>query len=74
MLGELEGGGTQLTTEQIASIHSPIGLDIGAETAEEIAVSIVAEIRAFLSGRSGEFLKNSRQSIHNRAVLNATHG
>ena len=33
-----------VTDEQIAQVHSPIGLDIGAETPEEIAVSIVAEI------------------------------
>ena len=74
MLAELESEGMHLTDEQLASIHSPIGLDIGAETAEEIAVSIVAEIRAFLSGRSGEFLKNIRQSIHNRPVLQTNHG
>ena len=74
MLGELEAEGMQLTEGQLASIHSPIGLDIGAETAEEIAVSIVAEIRAYLSSRSGGSLRNIRQSIHNRPALQATNG
>jgi xanthine dehydrogenase accessory factor len=74
MLGELEGEGLRLTEGQLASIHSPIGLDIGAETAEEIAVSIVAEIQAWRSGRSAEPLKNVRQSIQNRPPRTATHG
>ncbi len=33
-----------VTDEQIAEVHAPIGLSIGSETPEEIAVSIVAEI------------------------------
>lgn len=37
--------------EQIARIHSPVGLDIGAESPEEIAVSIAAEWIACRSGR-----------------------
>lgn len=43
----LEQGVSQ---EELARVHSPIGLDIGAETPEEIAVSIVAELIAVRSG------------------------
>lgn len=37
----------------IAALRAPIGLDIGAETPEEIAISILAEILLVRSGRSG---------------------
>jgi len=40
--------------EQLERIHAPIGLDIGAVTPAEIAVSIVAELIAVRSGRAGE--------------------
>jgi xanthine dehydrogenase accessory factor len=39
--------------ERLKAIHSPIGLDIGALTPEEIALSVMAQIVAFRAGRSG---------------------
>ena len=43
-----------LTDEQIARIHAPIGLNIGARTPEEIALSIAAEIIATRRGRRAD--------------------
>ncbi|WP_413168047.1 XdhC family protein [Capilliphycus salinus ALCB114379] len=50
--------------EQNRRLYNPVGLDIGAETPEEIALSIVAEIQAVLGGRSAGFLRDRVGSIH----------
>ena len=39
------------------TVHTPIGLDLGGETPEEIGLAVVAEILAVSNGRSGGFLK-----------------
>lgn len=44
---------------QLRRIHVPIGLDLGAQTAPEIALSILAEILAVRSGRSGGTLSKA---------------
>ncbi len=49
VLGKLREEG--FGEDQIARVHTPIGLDIGAETPAEIAVAIAAEIVAVLHGR-----------------------
>ncbi len=53
-----------LTDEEIARIHSPIGLDLGARTPEETAVSIAAEIVQQRWGGSGAALRSSDGPIH----------
>ncbi len=53
-----------LTDEQLASLSSPIGLDLGARTPEETAVSIAAEIIALRWGGAGGRLGASHGRIH----------
>jgi len=71
MLEELSQAGLTLDEQQLSILHGPVGLDIGAETAQEIAISIVAEIKAILSGREGGVLKNKIYPIHNRPLLSS---
>ncbi|MEH2138163.1 XdhC family protein [Nostoc sp.] len=52
------------TNEQLNRLYSPIGIDIGADTPEEIAIAIIAEIQAVLTNRQSNFLKNRNQPIH----------
>lgn len=62
MLAELAAeGGEPL---RAAALHYPIGLDIGADNPEEIAVAVLAEIKAALAGRSGGMLQRRPGSIH----------
>ncbi|WP_406456470.1 XdhC family protein [Streptomyces sp. NBC_00876] len=61
-----EAGVTEL---ELARLHSPIGLDLGARTPEETALSIAAEIVAARRGGSGVPLTGAHTPIHHGGVL-----
>jgi len=67
MYAELESEGMVISDEQKAKVYGPVGLDIGAETSEEIALSVLAEIKAVLGKRAGLSLREKQEPIHNRS-------
>ncbi|MDI6032966.1 XdhC family protein [Flavobacterium sp. LB2P84] len=70
MLEEIQKNeGIHLNEDKVATIYGPTGLDIGAETPEEIALSIIAEIQAVLTGKMGGMLKTKNEVIHSRDSL-----
>jgi xanthine dehydrogenase accessory factor len=61
-----EAVGLQLVAAAGNRLHAPVGLDLGAERPEEIALAVAAEIQAALSGRAGGFLRDRERPIHDR--------
>lgn len=67
MQDELRDNGLDIDLENRVNIYGPVGLDIGAESPEEISLSIAAEIIAVFRNRAGGFLRKRSGTIHERA-------
>ena len=68
ILGELKDEELTFTEQQLSVLHSPVGLDIGAETSEEIALSVLAEIKALFAGKDVQSLRKLKEVIHPRTA------
>jgi xanthine dehydrogenase accessory factor len=64
IIAELEQAGAAFPPENRARLHAPIGLDLGSENPEQIALSILAEIQATLAGRTAVQLRSRSAPIH----------
>ena len=66
---ELAASLSDAARSHIGRLHTPIGLDLGGDTAEEIALSIVAEVQSVLQGRGASALTARGAPIHDRRVV-----
>lgn len=64
MLENLENKGVVVGPEDLRKIFGPVGLHIGAEAPEEIALSIVSEVKTVLGGGDARFLRDREGPIH----------
>ncbi|GLU44567.1 XdhC family protein [Allomuricauda sp. NBRC 101325] len=64
MLNELADEGIEVSKEDLAKIHAPVGLEIGAETPAEIGLSVLAEIQSVLTNKGARPLKQKTEPIH----------
>lgn len=64
ILADLAADGAGVAPEHRARLRAPIGLDLGADGPEQVALSIVAEIQAELAGRDARPLRLRERPIH----------
>ncbi len=64
IIREIEAAGVEISPARRAQIYGPVGLDVGSETPDEIALAALAEILAVARGREGGFLRARRGPIH----------
>lgn len=64
LLSALQDEGVTFTDTELGRLRSPVGLRIGAEAPEEVALSILAELMAWRRGYDGGFLNGHAGRIH----------
>jgi xanthine/CO dehydrogenase XdhC/CoxF family maturation factor len=70
MIKDLQAENIFLNERQKNILYGPVGLEIGAETPAEIALSITAEIMSVMNNKKGGSLRNLSTEIHPRYFLN----
>lgn len=69
LVQQLEANGLPVTSDMRARLYAPIGLDLGGESPESIALAGIAEMEAVLHDRPGGFLRARQSPIHTRTPV-----
>lgn len=64
ILADLASAGMAITAPHRARLHAPVGLDLGADSPEQVALAMLAEMQAVLSGRDARSLRDRARPIH----------
>lgn len=72
LLRDLAGSGANYTAAQLTKLHAPVGLDLGGDAPEAVALAIVAEMQARLTGHPAGFLRDRPGPIHRPERSRAT--
>jgi xanthine/CO dehydrogenase XdhC/CoxF family maturation factor len=64
IINDLEKQGLAITDEMRERLHGPVGLDLGGQEPETVALSVLAEIQTLFSGRDARPLRERDQPIH----------
>lgn len=67
MISDLRERGLALLEPKVFAVRTPVGLDVGADSPEEIAVSVLSELLAVKNKRSGLPLRERNKAIHHAA-------
>ncbi|MEX2044475.1 MAG: XdhC family protein [Opitutus sp.] len=69
ILEDLERESPGIAADALHQLHAPVGLDLGADSPEQVALSIIAEMQAVLSQRSARPLRERTRPIHDVEVF-----
>jgi len=70
MLADMSAAGDEL--RGVERVYAPVGMDIGGDGPDAIALSIIAEVLAVLSQRSGGHLRDRRGPLHSSEPVSTT--